>query len=53
MFILTNVGLNKYYFDNIAILATIGRILREKVKNRQFSDFFEFERPLKSAIYVQ
>ena len=35
---------NKYYFDNIAILATIGRILSEKVKKTDiFSIFSNFK----------
>ena len=37
--ILYSLGPNKYHFDNIAILATIGRILSEKVKKKTIFRF--------------
>ena len=40
-------GPNKYYFDNIAILATIGRILSEKVKKSTIFWFFQISKSSK------
>ena len=45
--ILFSLGPNKYYFDNIAILATIGRILSEKVKKSTIFRFFQISKSSK------